>query len=362
MNLREFNDAAEESEKKQDVKAQTSGQTQKQDEPSKARTSGQAQGQQKYADAADDPQNRTDKGANDGPGKKPTAQELKSQIGEAETFRSLMLRLLRENKLAVISAIVILLMILAAVFAPVLTPYGFSDMNLMDRLSAPSRAHPFGTDEAGRDILTRLLYGARVSLMTGVVPTILSMILGALMGVAAGYFGGWADTVIMRIADIMLAFPSMLLAMVIMYVLGDGLFNIFLTLALVNWASVARIVRSQTLQIRELEFMEAARVIGVSRWRTIFRHVLPNCLPTMIVLFTLNVPSAILTESSLSFLGLGIQAPDASWGLMVNSGRQFLYVAPWLSLVPAGAIMITVLAFNFLGDGLRDVLDPHLKK
>ncbi len=185
-----------------------------------------------------------------------TEQELKSQIGEAETFGRLMKRMMRENKLAVVSFIVILIMILGAVLAPLLTPYSFSDMDLMHRLAPPSMDHPFGTDEAGRDILTRLLYGARVSLLTGVVPTILSMIAGALLGVAAGYFGGWIDAIIMRLADIMLAFPSMLLAMVIMYVLGDGLINIFLTLALVNWASVARIVRSQTLQLREREFVE----------------------------------------------------------------------------------------------------------
>jgi ABC-type dipeptide/oligopeptide/nickel transport system permease subunit len=187
------------------------------------------------------------------------------------------------------------------------------------------------------------------------------MLIGAVLGAVSGFAGGFTDTLIMRIADIMLAFPSMLLAMVIMYVLGDGLINVFLTLAIVNWASVARIVRSETLRLKETEYVEAARVIGVRKAVIIFRHILPNCIPTLIVLFTLNVPSAILTESSLSFLGLGIQAPDASWGLMVNTGRQFLYNAPWLSLIPSAAIMIIVLAFNFLGDGLRDVLDPHQK-
>ncbi len=293
---------------------------------------------------------------------KNTSEKLLSQIGEEENFRSLMRRMVRENKLAVFSAIVIILLILGAVFAPVLTPYDYSEMDLMNRLKAPSPEHLLGTDEAGRDVLTRMLFGARVSLMTGVVPTILSMILGAFLGVTAGYFRGWVDAVIMRIADIMLAFPSMLLAMVIMYVLGGGLFDIFLTLALVNWASVARIVRSQTLQLRETEFVEAAQVIGVSKWKIIFRHVIPNCMPTMIVLFTLNVPSAILTESSLSFLGLGIQPPDASWGLMVNAGRMYLYNAPWLSLAPSAVIMVTVLAFNFLGDGLHDVLDPFQRK
>ena len=289
-------------------------------------------------------------------------EDLKSQIGEGENFFTLMRRMARENKLAVFSAVVILLFILAAILAPVLTPYSFSDMDLMHRLSPPSAAHIFGTDEGGRDVFTRLLYGARVSLMTGVVPTIMSMLLGALLGVVSGFYVGWADAVIMRIADIVLAFPSMLLAMVIMYMLGDGLINVFLTLALVNWAGVARIVRAQALSLKETEYVEAARVIGVPRHRILFRHLLPNCMPTLIVLFTLNVPAAILTESSLSFLGLGIQPPNASWGLMVNAGRQYLYDAPWVSLVPSAAIMLIVLAFNFLGDGLRDVLDPYQKR
>ena len=286
---------------------------------------------------------------------------LESQTGEAEGFGTLMRRMARDNKLAVFSAIVILLMVLAAVFAPFLSKYDPAYMDLMKRLSAPSAEHLFGTDEAGRDILARTLYGARVSLLVGVVPTVVSMLIGAVLGAVSGFAGGFTDTLIMRIADIMLAFPSMLLAMVIMYVLGDGLINVFLTLAIVNWASVARIVRSETLRLKETEYVEAARVIGVRKAVIIFRHILPNCIPTLIVLFTLNVPSAILTESSLSFLGLGIQAPDASWGLMVNTGRQFLYNAPWLSLIPSAAIMIIVLAFNFLGDGLRDVLDPHQK-
>ncbi len=296
------------------------------------------------------------------PDSRDRSEELKREIGEEETFFSLMRRMAHENKLAVFSAIVILLFILGAVFAPFLTRYSYRDMDLLNRLSAPSAEHLFGTDEAGRDIFTRLLYGSRVSLLTGVVPTILSMLGGAVLGVISGYHGGWADALIMRLADIMLAFPSMLLAMVIMYMLGGGLINVFLTLALVNWASVARIVRSEVLALKETEYVEAARVIGVPERTIMFRHLLPNCLPTMIVLFTLNVPSAILTESSLSFLGLGIQEPRSSWGLMVNAGRQFLYNAPWLSLVPSIAIMLIVLAFNFLGDGLRDVLDPYQKR
>lgn len=200
-----------------------------------------------------------------------------------------------------------------------------------------------------------------MSLLVGIVPTVISMLAGAALGIIASYAGGKTDAVIMRLADVMLAFPSMFLAMVIMYTLGDGMINIFLALALVNWASVARIVRAETLKLKETEFVEAARSIGVGKVTIMLRHILPNCIPSLIVLFTLNIPSAILSESSLSFLGIGIKAPQASWGLMVNTGRQFLYSQPWLSLAPSMAIMLIVLAFNFLGDGLRDVLDPHLK-
>ena len=287
--------------------------------------------------------------------------ELCAQLGEAETFASAVKRLWRENKLAAASAVVILLFILAAILAPVLTPYTFDGMDLHNRLAPPSRAHLLGTDEAGRDVLTRMLYGSRVSLLVGIVPTVISMLAGAILGIIAGYNGGRTDAVIMRIADVMLAFPSMFLAMAIMYTLGDGMINIFLALALVNWASVARIVRAETLKLKETEFVEAARSIGVGKLVIMLRHIFPNCAPSLIVLFTLNIPSAILSESSLSFLSIGIKAPQASWGLMVNAGRQFLYSQPWLSLSPSVAIMVVVLAFNFLGDGLRDVLDPHLK-
>ena len=292
----------------------------------------------------------------------PTEERLASQIGEAEGPLELFARLAAENKLAIISLIVIFLFVLAAILSPVLTPYRFDEMDLSQRLKPPSAEHLLGTDEGGRDVLTRMLYGSRVSLLVGVVPTVLSMLRDAALGILAGYLGGWVDALLMRLADIMLAFPTMLLAMVIMYTLGDGLVNIFLALTLVNWASVSRIVRSETLKLRESEYVEAARSMGVSPMRIMLRHILPNCIPSLIVLFTLNIPSAILTESSLSFLGLGIQPPNASWGLMVNTGRQFLYTAPWISLAPSAAIMVIVLAFNFLGDGLRDVLDPHLKK
>lgn len=282
-------------------------------------------------------------------------------LEDGRGFRAVCVRLWKENKTAVFCAFVILIFVLAALLAPVLTPYGYDEITETFRLSKPSWQHPLGTDELGRDVLTRLLYGARISLLVGFVPTVISMIVGAGLGILAGFVGGKTDAVIMRLADIMLAFPSMLLAMVIMYTLGDGIINIFLALALVNWASVARIVRAETLKLKEAEYVEAAESIGVSRGKIMLRHILPNCIPSLIVLFTLNIPSAILSESSLGFLGLGIEKPMASWGLMVNTGRQYLYTNPLLSLAPSAAIMIIVLAFNFLGDGLRDVLDPHLK-
>jgi ABC-type dipeptide/oligopeptide/nickel transport system permease subunit len=187
---------------------------------------------------------------------------------------------------------------------------------------------------------------------------------GILLGLLAGYCSGWVDYLIMRLADVMLSFPSLLLAMAIMYTLGryaNSIICLFAALSLVGWASVARVVRSQTLSLKETEYVEAARSIGVRGRRIMLRHILPNCIPSLIVLYTLNVPSCILAESTLSFLGIGVQPPAASWGLMVNQSKSFLFTMPWLAVFPCLAIMIVVLAFNFLGDGLRDVLDPYLE-
>ena len=198
--------------------------------------------------------------------------------------------------------------------------------------------------------------------MIGLVPTAISMTIGTILGLMAGYMGKTVDFVIMRFADIMLAFPSLLLAMVIMYTLGASLINIFVALSLIQWAGTARVVRSQTLSLKEKEYVEAARSIGVSKWKIMFRHILPNCLPSLIVLFTLNIPGNILSESSLSFLGVGAKPRSTSWGLMVTRGKAYLFNDPVLALAPGVAILILVLAFNFLGDGLRDVMDPYLKE
>lgn len=285
-----------------------------------------------------------------------------SEIGEAETWKDQVKTLIRQNKLAAASAVLIFLIILAAVFAPFVAPYDHLAQSLTDRLQTPSMAHWLGTDELGRDVLSRIIFGARISLTIGLVPTLISMAIGTVLGLCAGVYGGKVDFVIMRLADVMLAFPSLLLAMVVMYTMGGGLINIFIALSLINWASTARVVRSQTLSLKEKEYVEAARSIGVSRWTIMFRHILPNCLPSLIVLFTLNIPSAILSEASLSFLGVGAQPPSASWGLMAVRGKKYLFSEPWLCIAPSVAIMIVVLAFNFLGDGLRDVLDPYLKE
>ena len=268
----------------------------------------------------------------------------------------------KHNRLAMIGLVVIVLIILAAVFAPVVSPYDPYVQDLPNKLAKPSAEHLLGTDSFGRDMLTRLFYGARNSLIIGLIPSVISIIVGSIMGLMAGFLGKTADAIIMRAADIVLSFPSLLLAMVIMYTLGASLLNLFIALSLINWGMTARTVRAQTLQLREKEFVEAARSVGVKKSTIMFRHILPNCIPSLIVIFTLDIPSAIMSEASLSFLGVGAQPPEASWVLMVSENKDNLTKAPWVALVPGFAIMLLVLAFNFVGDGLRDALDPTLKE
>lgn len=268
----------------------------------------------------------------------------------------------RRNRLAMAGAVIVIALVLMAVLAPVLSPYDPYMIDLDVMTQAPSRAHWLGTDQFGRDLLTRILYGTRISLVIGIVPTLLSMSIGTTLGLAGGYYGGKVDMVIMRLCDIVLAFPSLLLAMAIMYTLGATLLNIFIALAAVGWAGTARVVRSQVLSLREKEFVEAARAVGVRSRVIMARHILPNCLPALIVLFTLGIPGAILSEASLSFLGVGAQPPTPSWGLIITSGKEFLFSAPWIAISPGVFILVTVLAFNFMGDGLRDALDPYMKQ
>jgi peptide/nickel transport system permease protein len=290
------------------------------------------------------------------------AENIEAEIADFESTWDKFKNMIRVNKLAAISLIVILIYCIFAIFAPYLAPHDPNLQNYDNVRALPSSEHLLGTDELGRDVLSRIIFGARVSLVIGLVPTSISMIIGTILGLMAGFLGKKVDFVIMRLADIMLAFPSLLLAMVVMYTLGASLFNIFIALSVVNWAGTARVVRSQTLSLKEKEFVEAARSIGVKKSVIMIRHILPNCLPSLIVLFTMNIPGSILSESSLSFLGIGAQPPTSSWGLMVVNGKQWLFSEPWIAIAPGVAILIIVLAFNFLGDGLRDAIDPYMKE
>lgn len=265
------------------------------------------------------------------------------------------------NRVALVGLAFVVVLVVVALFLPWISPHDPYRVALDEQFLPPSWTFWLGTDNFGRDVLTRILYGARISLLVGTVPSLISLIIGAAMGILSGYTGGKTDAIIMRIADMMIAFPSLLLAMVVMYTLGANLLNIFIALALVGWASVARVVRSQTLALKGKEFIEAARANGTSRTTIMLRHIFPNVIPTLIVLFSLSIPDAIMWESSLSFLGVGVQPPEASWGLLVAKGREYLLQAPIVAIAPGVAILLTVLAFNFIGDGLRDALDPSMK-
>jgi ABC-type dipeptide/oligopeptide/nickel transport system permease subunit len=287
--------------------------------------------------------------------------ESETPLDSDETTTAQLKEMLRKNKLAAVSLLLICLIISATITISLYTPYDPNRPSLKERFAPPSRAHWLGCDDLGRDQLVRLIYGARISILIGLVPTLLSMIIGTLLGLLSGYFGGKTDFWIMRLADVVLAFPSLLLAMVVSYTLGGGIISIFIALSIVSWAGTARVIRAQTMSMKEKEFVEAARSVGVGGGLIMFRHILPNCLPNLIVLFTLNIPAAILNESSLSFLGVGAAPPSTSWGLMIYRYKTYLLSYPWLAIAPGVAIFIFVLAFNFLGDGVRDTLDPYMK-
>lgn len=285
---------------------------------------------------------------------------IDAEIQPDEGLVHSILNMFRVNRAALLGLILILVILLMALLAPVISRYDPNALDLTSMRQAPSAAHWFGTDDMGRDVFARVVYGSRTSLMIGFVPSLISLVLGTILGLMAGYLGKFTDSIIMRLADVVLAFPSLLLAMVVMYTLGASLLNMFIALSIINWAGTARVVRAQTLSLKEKEFVEAARSMGVSRFKIVFRHILPNCLPNLIVLFTLDIPGAIMWESSMSFLGVG-DPNGASWGLMVSQGKSYAYMCPWLILAPGLAILITVMAFNFLGDGLRDAIDPYMK-
>lgn len=257
---------------------------------------------------------------------------------------------------------VVTLTVAAALFGPFVVPFDPAAQQLALRLEGPSPGHWFGLDELGRDILARVLYGARISLLVSVVVVSVSATIGVVVGSVAGYFGGLVDEVISRVIDILLAFPGLLLAIALVAVLGPSLANVVLALSLVGWVGYARLVRGQVLRAREFEFVLAARALGASTFRILLRHVIPTAIPSITVQATLGMGGAILAEAALSFLGLGVQPPTPSWGTMLNGGRIHLLDAPHLTIFPGVAIAVLVLGFNFVGDGLRDALDPVTRR
>lgn len=262
----------------------------------------------------------------------------------------------------IIGTVLIVLLLLVALFAPLIAPGGFDQQDLMQRLKPPSAEHILGTDHLGRSVLDRLVFGARYSLAVGLLSVLVGLIFGILIGGISGFYGGWIDRLLMGLVDIMLAFPGVLLAIALVAALGPSLFNITLSIGLRTMPSFARLVRGQVIQVREREYVEAARALGASDARLMLRHLLPNITAPIIVLASLDIASAILSVAALSFLGLGAQPPTPDWGGMITEARQYLRTAWWAGLFPGLAILLTTLGFNLLGDGLRDLFDPRSKR
>ncbi|MDF2500688.1 MAG: dppC 2 [Anaerosporomusa subterranea] len=271
-------------------------------------------------------------------------------------------RRLKRNKAAMLGLWMILVISLLAIFGPLFTAHSYSDQRLEMANQLPNAVYWFGSDNLGRDLFTRVLYGARISLSIGIVASLINLTIGVIYGGIAGYFGGRIDSVMMRIVDVLYGIPLLLYVILLMVVLQPGLTNIFIALGMVYWLRMARIVRGQILSLREQEYILAAKLIGASPWRIILRHLVPNSMGPIIVTMTLAIPEAIFTEAFLSFIGLGVSAPMASWGVLASEGVTSLHSYPFQLFYPALAISITMLSFNFLGDGLRDALDPRMRK
>lgn len=268
---------------------------------------------------------------------------------------------LMKNKLAVVGGIVIILLILIAIFAPLLAPYAYETQDLMSTYQPPNAAHPFGTDNLGRDILSRMIYGTRQSLRIGVLSVAIASILGITFGSIAGFYGGRLDNVLMRILDIYQSVPAMLLSIALAAALGPGINNAILAIGISTMSDYARMIRAQILTVREREFVEAARAINASDGRIVIKHIIPNAFAPLIVSITMNIGNSILAAATLSFIGLGAQPPLPEWGAMLSAGRSYMRDYGYLVIIPGICIMISVLAFNLLGDGLRDALDPRMK-
>jgi peptide/nickel transport system permease protein len=263
------------------------------------------------------------------------------------------------NRFAVAGLVVIAALFLLSFVAAYITPYYPDALDAWHVLLPPSAAHWFGTDELGRDVLTRVIFGARISLLVGFVAVGISVLIGTVVGLISGFYGGWIDSLLMRLVDIMLCFPTFFLILAVIAMLEPSIWLIMVIIGLTSWMGVARLVRAEVLSLKSRDFVLAARVLGASERRIIFRHILPNALSPVLVSATLGVAGAILTESSLSFLGIGVQPPMASWGNILSSGKDYIEFAWWLSLFPGLAILVTVLSYNLVGEGIRDALDPR---
>lgn len=269
-------------------------------------------------------------------------------------------RRFRKNPLSVAGLIIILILATVALLAPIIAPYSPTSINVYNVLSTPSSAHPFGTDDLGRDVLSRMIWGSRASLKVGFLAVGIAITIGTVLGAAAGFYGGAIDALIMRFVDIMLSFPTFFLILAVIAIVEPSISTIMIVIGLTGWMDVARLVRAEFLTLKERDFVSAARAIGASSPRIIFKHIIPNALSPVFVAATFGIAGAILTESGLSFLGLGVQPPEPSWGNILTTGKDYITVAWWLSLFPGLAILITVLSYNLVGEGLRDALDPRL--
>lgn len=266
------------------------------------------------------------------------------------------------NKLAVIGGIVVVSLFAVSLLASWIAPYDPNEINIDRVLEPPSSEHLLGTDQLGRDVLSRMIWGSRISLKVGFVATGIAILVGAVLGAVAGYYGRWVDSVIMRFVDVMLCFPSFFLILAVIALLEPSIWNIMIVIGLTGWMGITRLVRADFISLKERDFVQAARVIGAGDARIIFRHILPNAMASVLVAATLGVAGAILTESALSFLGIGVQPPTPSWGNILTAGKDNIDIAWWLSLYPGLAILITVLGYNLLGEGIRDSLDPRLRE
>jgi len=264
--------------------------------------------------------------------------------------------------MAVAGGVVVILLFVVSFLSPFISPYDPNEIDLQNVLSSPSRDHLFGTDQLGRDVMSRMIWGAGISLKVGFVATGIAIFFGAILGAIAGYYGRWVDAVIMRFVDIMLCFPSFFLILAVIAILEPSIWNIMIVIGLTGWMGITRLVRADFISLKERDFVQAARGIGASDFRIIFRHILPNAMASVLVAATLGVAGAILTESALSFLGIGVQPPTPSWGNILTAGKDNIDIAWWLSLYPGLAILITVLGYNLLGEGIRDSLDPRLRE